>query len=249
MVSLSDFDEACTKFKVRLTTEDLKQLHELFGEVPEGELRSSQKQLPNKFGSKWINYKLVSQSLGLHQGSFKYINQTFSANLTKKMFKLRDCIQTIEPVLGIEGEHTESFATNPKVVRLKTPGHANGHGKIHNYTIKTATRRAQSALRNRGNPATQQMLRTTNVESIGPDLSDSSPERTGPKETVFTSKRRDKSLHSFMELATINRHHKTLHAKPERPKPEHFSYLSTIQRRLRTHGTAMATYGTTMNNS
>jgi hypothetical protein len=55
----------------------------------------------------------MSHSLGLHQGSFKYMNSTISAKRMRNIFKFKDFLQlTIDPVKELDNEHLDSFIHN-----------------------------------------------------------------------------------------------------------------------------------------
>ena len=47
-------------------------------------------------GSKEINYRKMSMSLGLHRDSFNYFNQVHQANRAQNIQKLRQFYQTID---------------------------------------------------------------------------------------------------------------------------------------------------------
>lgn len=99
LVHISDFDAACLKFKINFTREEIRTIKKLFGDPSKNSLLlgggSSVLYSPQ---DDMVNYKSISVVLGLHKESYNHLASTVSAQRVRKLFKLRDCINTITPV-------------------------------------------------------------------------------------------------------------------------------------------------------
>ena len=73
------FDKACLKVGVNFTKEELKKINNLFGES---------NQAGTITDTDMINFHQISYQLGLHRGSYNYLNQSISSNRAKSMHKL-----------------------------------------------------------------------------------------------------------------------------------------------------------------
>ena len=101
------------KFKINFTREEMRQIKKLFGEdsghiVQLGNMNDKASVKSNLVDQ--INYKAISTNLGLHKASLNHLSSTLSAARVRKLFKLRECMNSIEPVEERECENEKSIS-------------------------------------------------------------------------------------------------------------------------------------------
>jgi len=84
VVDLRTFDEACQKYKVNFTREELKKIKKLFGDDDNASMVSK-----SILDTDQINFHQISYNLGLHRDSYNFLSQSVTSNRAKSLYKLK----------------------------------------------------------------------------------------------------------------------------------------------------------------
>lgn len=102
LINIKEFDQVCLKFKINFTREEMRQIKKLFGDesghvIQMGAFTDKKRSISSSMVDQ-VNYKTMSNNLGLHKASMNHLSSTLSAARVRKLFKLRECMKSIEPV-------------------------------------------------------------------------------------------------------------------------------------------------------